>query len=371
MECRVSRLIAVILLGLCTVSTTLATEPVRGVWLASVGSEAMLSSEGIRETVAHCKRVGLNTIFVVTWNRGVTLYPSPLMEREFGAGIDPRLEGRDPLKELIDAAHAEGLKVVAWFEFGFSCSYQKPDGGALIAKRPGWAALDREGRLVSRNGFQWMNGFDPEVQDFLIEMLKEVVENYDVDGVQGDDRLPALPNTAGYDPLTVSLYRAEHDGRDPPQDDRNEAWTTWRADRLSLFVERAYHELKAIDPELCVSWAPSVYPWSKENYLQDWPRWAREGWGDLFCPQVYRKEVDSYRETLRQVVEEQIPEDKIHLVTPGMLIALADGYDLTTDDLREMVEINRVFGFEGEVFFYYDGLEQHAELFETLYQAGP
>ncbi len=344
-----------------------AAEPVRGVWLASVGTAAMSSRDDLAATVARCKRAGINTIFAVTWNRGVTLYPSELMRREFGVAIDPRLAGRDPLEELIELAHADGIRVIAWFEFGFSCSYQQPDGGPLLKKRPEWAALDRDGKLVSKNGFQWMNSFDPAVQDFLLAMLKEVVTNYDIDGVQGDDRLPALPSTGGYDPLTVGLYQAEHDGNSPPEDPRDPAWVQWRADRLSRFVERAYRELKAIDPELCVSWSPSVWPWSKENYLQDWPRWAREGWGDLFCPQVYRRDLASYRETLRQIAEEQIPAALHHKIAPGVLIALADGYDLPSERVRQMVQVNRRFGFEGEVFFYDAGLSQHAEVFKDLY----
>ncbi|MEN0110392.1 MAG: family 10 glycosylhydrolase [Planctomycetota bacterium] len=343
-------------------------EPVRGVWLASVGSQDLLSRDGLARLVDQCADAGINTIFPVTWNRGVTLYPSELMRREFGVAIDPQLEGRDPLAELIALAHARGIRVVAWLEFGFSSSYREPDGGPLLRKRPEWAALDRDGRLVSRNGFQWMNAFDPAVQEFLIAMMQEIAANYDVDGVQGDDRLPALPSTGGYDPITVAAYRAEHDGREPPADHEDPAWVQWRADRLSAFVERAYRELKAERPELCVSWAPSVWPWSRDNYLQDWPRWAREGWGDLFCPQVYRRSPESYAATLRRIPDEQLPPALMPKVAPGILIALADGYDVPTADIRAMVEANRAAGFRGEVFFYHEGLDQHAELFETLYR---
>lgn len=341
-------------------------EPVRGVWLASVGSAALTSRDELAKVVARCKEVGINTIYPVTWNRGYTLYPSPLMEREFGVPIDPRLRGIDPLAELIELAHAEGIRVVAWFEFGFAASYQEADGGLLLRARPEWAALDRQGKLVSRNGFQWMNAFDPRVQDFLLEMLKEVVTKYDVDGVQGDDRLPACPNSAGYDPVTVAAYRADHDGAAPPNDDADPAWTQWRADRLSRFVERTYRELKALEPDLCVSWAPSVWPWSREHYLQDWPRWAREGWGDEFCPQVYRYRLDAYRDTLAQM-KSQVPPEALSKVHPGVLVALADGYDIPSEQVREMVAANRALGFEGEVFFYYEGLRQHAAVFDTLY----
>lgn len=173
---RIALVVSSFLCGLLSSIVAVSTEPVRGVWLASVGSEAMSTRDALAVTVQRCKRFGINTIFVVTWNRGVTLYPSELMRREFGVVIDPRLEGRDPLAELIELAHAEGIEVHAWFEFGFSCSYQRPDGGPLIAKRPGWAALDRDGKLVSKNGFQWMNAFDPAVQNFLLAMLKEVIK---------------------------------------------------------------------------------------------------------------------------------------------------------------------------------------------------
>lgn len=348
-----------------------AERPVRGVWLANVGSQAMSSTEGLQEIVSRCKRARLNTIFVVTWNRGYTLYPSELMQRKFGVTIDPRLKGRDPLKELIALAHAEEIKVFAWFEFGFASSYRKPDGGFLLRKQPSWGALDREGRVVSKNGFQWMNGFDPRVQDFLLAMLKEVVVNYDIDGVQGDDRLPAAPITAGYDPVTIALYQADHPGQTPPEDPLDKAWVDWRADRLSQFVERAYRELKATDPELCVSWAPSVYPWSKQNYLQDWPRWVREGWGDLFCPQVYRMDLPAYRECLRQITEQQVAPEQLSKIAPGILIALAAGYDLPSERIPLMVAANREFGFTGEVFFYDQGLVQHAEVFKSLYASEP
>jgi len=50
-----------------------------------------------------------------------------------------------------------------------------------------------------------------------MSLIMEVVNNYDVDGVQGDDRLPAMPSLAGYDNYTSSLYKAKF-LKDPPTD---------------------------------------------------------------------------------------------------------------------------------------------------------
>ncbi|MGL1446715.1 family 10 glycosylhydrolase, partial [Vibrio parahaemolyticus] len=46
-----------------------------------------------------------------------------------------------------------------------------------------------KGELLQKNGFFWWNAINPEVQQLLTELVLEVVKNYKVDGVQGDDRL--------------------------------------------------------------------------------------------------------------------------------------------------------------------------------------
>jgi uncharacterized lipoprotein YddW (UPF0748 family) len=44
-----------------------------------------------------------------------------------------------------------------------------------------------------------MNAFHPEVQQFMIDLILSLGSSHKIDGVQGDDRLPALPSLAGYD----------------------------------------------------------------------------------------------------------------------------------------------------------------------------
>lgn len=340
--------------------------PTRGVWLTNVVSEAMFSREGIEEAVELCRQYGFNTIYVVTWNRGYTLYPSAVMEEAFGIPIDPKHAGRDPLQETIDAAHARGMRVIAWFEFGFSSSYQEDDGGHILRTRPHWAARDTAGNIVSKNGFQWMNAFDPQVQDFVLSLLREVAQHYAVDGIQGDDRLPALPSLAGYDSLTVARYRVEHQGRQPPRDIFDPAWVDWRAGILNDFMQRMSGELKAVRPDLTVSVSPSIYPWSKEQYLQDWPTWVNNGWVDEVCPQIYRYDIEKYRNELSKIMTAQVDSAYHNIVSPGILLRVGDYYAPDTL-LRQNVAENRKWGIEGEVFFYYEGLKKRPAFFEALY----
>ncbi|WP_445734425.1 glycoside hydrolase family 10 protein [Mariniflexile sp.] len=344
-------------------------EPVKGVWLTNVASEALYTKANIEKAVLKCKDLGINTIFVVTWNKAQTMYRSAIMKNFTGVEIDPILDpennGRDPLQELIDVAHANNIKVFAWFEFGFASSYNE-NGGILIKLKPEWASLTSDGSICTKNNFDWMNALDPEVQDFISSLVLEVVRNYEVDGIQGDDRLPAMPSSGGYNPKTVAWYKVEHGGNPPPENYKDFEWVNWRSEILNDYLKQLYEDVKAIKPDCIVSMAPSVFPWSKEEYLQDWPTWINHGYVDLLCPQVYRKDSLSYQKTLKKTMSYIIPE-KRHLFFPGILIQVDDQRP-SKELFNFMLKTNREEGVNGEVYFFYEGLSAFENDIKTFYR---
>ena len=62
----------------------------------------------------------------------MTNYPSKVMKQLTGVEINPKFTDRDPLQELIETAHESDIAVVAWFEYGFSTSYNDPTGGPIL-----------------------------------------------------------------------------------------------------------------------------------------------------------------------------------------------------------------------------------------------
>ena len=371
-------LITLIFLNGCskgTTSKTTITPPItittpsfdrnalRGVWITTTASTALNSKDNIKQTVANCKIAGINNLFVVVYNNSRTTYPSQVMQNLLGVSILESFSGRDPLKEIIDEGHAAGLKVHAWFEYGFASSYGQ-NGGAIIKAKPNWAAKDINGALVSKNNFEWLNAFDPEVQMFLMNLMKEVATNYDIDGIQGDDRLPALPSTGGYDDYTISLYKAANGGVNPPTTSTDVNWVKWRAGLLNTFMKKINKELKAIKPKLIVSMAPSIYPFSLNEYLQDWPTWVDSGWVDLILPQVYRYDINAYSPTLSQ--QKVYLKNNTSICYPGVL--LKSGTYLPDDlFLTQMLQQNRSQGFKGECFFFYEGLKDKLSFFQNQY----
>ena len=149
----------------------------RGVWLTTTGSEVFKSRERIAEAMDFLAQTGFNVVFPVVWTKALTLYPSKVMQQTFGVEIDPLFVGRDPLAEVIVEARRVGLKVIAWFEYGFASSYNL-NGGMLLEKKPEWAARDRDGNLVNKNGFEWLNSLVfKETIACQLCLVKEVTTN--------------------------------------------------------------------------------------------------------------------------------------------------------------------------------------------------
>lgn len=336
-----------------------------GVWITSVASTALDSRENIRQAVDLCSKSGINNIFMVVWNRARTHYPSKVMKNLTGLEIAEKYTGRDPLKEMIEEAHAKGIKVHAWFEYGFAASNNE-NGGLILQKKPEWAARDASGKLLTKNGFEWMNAFLPEVQEFMTSLVLEVVNGYDVDGIQGDDRLPALPSTGGYDDYTKELYKKAHNGSLPPADAKNAEWVNWRASLLTEYQGTLYKAVKKAKPDVIVSCAPSVHPWAKDEYLQDWPAWLSKGYTDLVIPQHYRYDLDAYQSVLLQQLSYLQPKDKGKFY-PGVLIQNSD-YNPSPDFLKKMIEINRRNGLAGECFWFFEGVKKFPAFFETYHK---
>ena len=359
-------------------------EELRGVWITNVDSDVLFSRESIIEAMDYLADRGFNVVFPVVWNKGYTLHPSEVAFEAFGKRQDPYFatRGRDPLQELITEAHRRGMEVIPWFEYGFASVYGDASGGHIIQANPHWAARDAQGRIatmasISRSAspFYWMNAIHPEVQQFMIDLMMEVAQNYDIDGIQGDDRLPAMSVNAGYSDYTKQLYASEHDGAAPPSQYNSSAFVQWKADKLTNFAGKLFRTLKRQDSTLIMSFSPSIYSFSLTNYLQDWPNWIDSGYVDIVHPQAYRYDVASYKQIIRSMFGQQPYSSQGYLyrsardiVYPGVLIKAGGAFN-DDDYILEAVDFNRQYDLKGEVYFFFEGLdEKNNDLADSLFK---
>jgi uncharacterized lipoprotein YddW (UPF0748 family) len=340
---------------------------VRGVWLTNVASTALQSRAGIQECVDLCKRIGINTIFMVTFNNTKTQFRSQVMREYFGSEIDPIYGSRDPLAELLEIAKPQGIRVVAWFEYGFASVYGDPSGGKMIAQYPAWASRDLNGMITQKNSFYWVDPFNPDVQRFYRRLITEVAERYPtLDGIQGDDRLPALPSNGGYNAAVTAQYKKET-GLTAPINPTEGNWLKWRADKLTAFGTYIYKHIKSINSRMMVSMSPSSYNWSLQNYLQDWPQWVSNKQVDYIHTQLYRYNFPAYKTELdKNYPYMNAIDNKAIRFSPGVLLGDGSGDAITAPVLSEILNYNRSIGLKGETYFYYERIRRNTAFQDTI-----
>lgn len=325
-------------------------QEIRGVWMTSNDLDILRDRTKMQGAINQLKQLNFNTIYPVVWNAGYALYPSTVTQQ---SGIQPFVykgyEGQDMLADLITQAHAQGLLVIPWFEFGFMA----PPSSELATQRAAWLTQRRDGSQTSISDageVVWLNPFRPEVQKFITDLVLEVVTQYDVDGIQFDDHT-SLPNDFGYDPYTIALYTRETK-KAPPQNPLDQAWMGWRANKITAFMVQLNQAVKAKKPKAIFSLSPNYYDFAYKMHLQDWLGWLRKNIVDELVVQVYRPNLESFQE---QIVRPEIQEAQQKIPTGiGILTGLRNK-PVSMSLIQAQTQAARDRGL-GVSFFYYESL---------------
>ncbi|MCX6137744.1 MAG: family 10 glycosylhydrolase [Ignavibacteriales bacterium] len=339
-------------------------EEFRAAKLTNVDSNVLFADQNIADAMDYLASIGINVVLPVVWNGAYTQYQSSVMDSIFGKSIHPQFAGRDPLDRVIIEAHRVGIEVYPWFEYGFAAWYSGtsfPRGGPILAKFPSWSLRSIDGQICNKNGFDWMNAVNPDVQKFINALIAEVITKYDTDGLEFSDRIPAMPVEGGYDSVMVAIYKNEHGGSTPPSTPSDPEWMRWRADKMNQWYAGVRTMMKKQSSHLFVSSSPSQYPWSYQEYLQDSYNWLAMGIPDHYIPQLYRYSFSDYYYEFTKALDLVGSRDKQKLF-PGILMNVGTGsseYVMTPEFLLQVMKTNRDNGINGEAFFYYEGLRKN------------
>lgn len=327
---------------------------IRGVWLTNVDSDVLFESERTAEAIGLLAEANFNTLYPTVWNWGYTLYPSQISEAFTGLALDPTagLQGRDVLAEIVEQGHERGMSVIPWFEFGFMA----PADSELAKRHPQWLTTREDGSTIWWEGDVhqrvWLNPLRPDVQQFMTDLIVEIVSNYDIDGIQLDDHF-GYPSEFGYDEYTVELYRKEHQGQLPPRNPKDPDWVGWRADKITAYVETLFHQIKQHNPQAIVSLSPNPQNFSLNSFLLDWHTWERKGLIEELIVQIYRDRSDSF---IKELQQPEILAAKEHIPVGIGILSGLKGRPILWHKISKQVRIAREREFAGISFFFYESL---------------
>jgi uncharacterized lipoprotein YddW (UPF0748 family) len=334
-----------------------AANEVRATWLAR---DSLTSKDALAMALSRAASNNFNVVYVNAWSRGYPLWCSQVFSNETGLLIDPAFISRDILAEAVAEGHRNGLQVMAWFEYGFVGGWTgyfpgTSGKGKIFDAHPDWVAQQQDGTEIDGSSFYWMAHTRPEVQAFLINLAREVVSNYDLDGIELDRiRYPSL--AYGYDNYTKSLHATQNGGQNPPANTSSGSWIRWRADRLNEFHATAYDAIKALQPQFIVANAPSAYSSSAysayNSFCQDWVWWLNSNKVDSIELQSYVSTATSLSNILNYVKSQVNDVSKIN---PSFALRPNGNWIAYLETLK-FVDVARAGGFGGQAVWYYSDL---------------
>ncbi len=214
--------------------------------------------------------------------------------------------GIDPLAYLVQEAHAQGIEVHPWLvAFRVSTTWP-PSGNTTLSAHPEWLMVvrgDIGGGPATVSDKYTLDPSSPDVQDYLISIVRELVTNYEIDGVHWDyirytDSSAGYPAYTWYDQSGLERFKRITGYAGTPAIDYG-PWEDFRRRGVTELVRRAQAEVATnmANPRqplrhtaALITWGDA--PWDFEDTsswarFQNWREWMEEGFLDAGIPMTY------------------------------------------------------------------------------------
>lgn len=274
-------------------STANDVEELRGVWISYLDWEKMPSNElayqrEVDKILARCVELKMNAVFVHVRPDADAMYPSSYYPwSRFITGNQGQDPGYDPLTYFVKAAHSRGLQFHAWINpyrvTGYHNTWDQVSDQSPAKQWLSDVDTSNDRWVLKQNGAYYLNPAVSQVRDMIIGGVKEVVQNYDVDGIHFDDYF--YPEVDNDDPnrwFDKPEYDASGSGLDISQ---------WRRENINALVKGVYQAVKAIKPDVQFGISPEGYVdhlRSDSRLFADVDTWmSNDGYIDYIMPQIY------------------------------------------------------------------------------------
>ena len=273
----------------------------------------------------------INVVFFQTRIRGNVIYPSKIEPRSEYVKSTYATTDYDPLQYAVEACRKRGIECHAWFVV-YPMGKVRKTGNRLLK------TYKKETYLDPGN---------PETNVYILSLIKEIVSNYDIDGIHLDYiRYP--DDAAGFP--DGDTYRKYGYGKD--KDD-------WRRENVNRLVYAVYDTVKSLKPWVQVS--SSVVGMYKKiegenrrhwtayySVFQDPGDWLQKGKQDFIVPMTYYSGMFFY-----PYVRDWVSRSGGRFIVPGLGAFRMDQNESRWEPnvLYDQLNFSREAGTQGNAFF--------------------
>ncbi len=253
-----------------------------GVWVtfSELGDFAQKNfEEEFDRCIENCLDLGVNNIFV---------HVRPFCDAVYESELFPKSKyissyNGDALQYMLDAAHKNGIKLHAWIN-PYRVSTASNDISTLPDDSPAkiWLNDDNDGNdtnvCITDTGI-YLNPAAAEVKKLILSGIREIIENYAVDGIHLDDYFYPTTDPSFDEALYTEYKQSTQTILDLPD---------WRRQNVSSLIHTLYCAVKAFNKNIQfgVSPAADIERCYNELYA-DVEGWAHGGYVDYIMPQLY------------------------------------------------------------------------------------
>ena len=355
-------LITVFLVG-CSPEPKAVKQKHSGVWLTYSEVNAMLDGDFKDEfeaLIKNCQNLYINNLYIHVRAFGDSLYKSKFFPQ------NPKSKNYDfdVLKYVVDECHKNGISVHAWIN-PYRISANNENIHEIDMESPAYLwrhdSIPENDQNVCILGGIYLNPAESQVQALIIGGVREIVENYDVDGIHFDDYFYPTQSEE-FDKPSYESYKSLNDNPLSLDD--------WRRLNVDLLLSGTYNAIKHIKNEVIFSVSPAAGIQNNYDKLYaDVRSWVDNGYVDVIIPQLYFGFLypdDNYKFenllTVWQDISALNPDVKLYIGLPfyksrPTLQADISEWQNNSDIIRRQVEIiDAGDNLEGNVYFSYSSL---------------
>lgn len=241
------------------------------------------AKEKVTEIINNIKKYNLNTIYLHTRFFSDSIYPSNIFP--FTDIIENNI---DLLKMFIDESHKNNIKLYAWinpYRIFNTTNIDRIDKESIAYS---WLNTDKV-KVIDNKGI-YFNPASSEVIDLIVSGVKEIIDNYKVDGIILDDYF--------YPDKTIDLNNYEEVKNTISIDE-------YRMNNVNELVKNIYKTIKSKNKNILFGIAPDGNINNNyDTHYADIKKWLSEdGYIDFIMPQLYygfRHETKPYIKTINE-----------------------------------------------------------------------
>lgn len=268
-----------------TADTPESDEEMRGVWVSymelSMENESAKTQKAFEdkftEIAEKSRESGFNTLIVQIRPFCDALYKSSYFPwSHILTGTQGKNPQYDALQIMCDICKENNLKIHAWINPYRVSSNETPK--KLSDNNP--YIKNSEIGIKTDNGI-FLDPSNETAQQLISDGVKEIAENYDVDGIQFDDYFYPTKNES-FDKKQYEAYIEKY-GKE-----NSMSLDNWRMQNVNTLICKVYRTIKSVDSSVEFGISPQGNIGNNDGLYADVKSWCTcKGFVDYICPQIY------------------------------------------------------------------------------------